>query len=812
MEPFIPMPSAQPAYLTPEVVPSRDEHEPAIGPNLAGVDQELDTRIIRFLVNDYFVPYEQMQMRFWNDWRQSDEAWRAKCQMIDLDIPIPTWNENTKNALLPNSRDGFTLKVSPTDMHKQWDALLKVGVQISFAEGLPVEAVKPEYTFETLYNPVDQTVQAANQILQDTAYNIDLKTTWRINFHSFLVKGHGWALTDLKRTFENVECRYTLGVDMALVQGAIQQLQQRYGDQQPRIEQGPQGFVAIYTERRVKEFFTNFSHLNPEDVFTDLLMDTRDMDTHPCPWVRQHIGEFALEENRYEQELNPFGWKNIERALEERNGQYVLCTEDEQVWRRKLEHRYNLTDQTLVKPQHTIKQLWTCYPKLRITDDGQLDEGQGIDCPQCQGSHTVKTEAGVMDCQTCQGSGKVRVPARRFICQFFGNPRIYGMTMLRRQLMPEGMKIPLLAAKDMIEDTSCAIPASKWTVAQNDFYIKAKAEALLLQGKEMAVNRGAIIFEESPAFDVEWWKPRAKIPVGSGGDKEFQRLDPNTFDEALTLAPYIAEKENRIQTILGATDTLLGEISSGRRSASEINLVADATKNPIVVMVDNYNRQMMGGWARMHLYNLNLFGDRDYIRMKTGREFIPDCHLRTAVAEEFVKKQLRIQNQRYLLEAGANNPVFMGIMPQLAQGLLDDMGLGHIRIDDGGLQKAQQDANRIVNRILGDGALTYPRPTDPHQIYCQIFADAIRDVQDNPENHWYGKCDATLPLLEQRLMMQEQALEMQKMQEMQQQMAMQAMQQPQEGKGTPGFKKTDQTPATPGGMNQGNQGPAGAAA
>lgn len=763
-------------YLTPEVQPSRDEVQPTIGPNLADNPKLCET-LTRFIVNDYWYPALQQQIKFWPIWRKLDEAWRASMQAIDLDLMSPTLDKKNVAAAQANTNDGFTLKVSPTDFHKQMDSLLKVGMQISWLTGMPVQAVKGENVFETLYNPVESTVEAANEILSDTAHDSNLQTEYRKNLHPFLKYGHSWAWCDLKRTFETVNVVYRLGTDMVQAQAGLQVLAQRHG-QPPQIGHDQTGLTATFLERRVKEFTTKFKHLNCDDVFTDLSMSCEDMDTHPCPMVRQHLAEHQLEQNAYDPQTNPFGWINIQTALTTTNGHYTLNAEDEGVIRQKLEHRFGVSDQNIFKSEHTKKQLWTCYAMLRIAPDGTLDTGNGVDCPACNATGSVTNDMGdSMSCQNCT-SGKARPIAQRFIVQFYGAMR-GPQTCIRIQPMPAGMKVPLLFAADMVEDTSCAIPISKGEVALNDLYILAESENLFLHSKKMAVHRGWKKKIDSPSYEIDLDKPGVTAPFDSSPN-EIERFDAATFDETLTLAPYMQERRERIKNICGATDQLIGQIESGRRTATELGNAIDASKNPIVVMIDNYNRQMMGGWAETVIRNLDLWGDRDWIRKKTGREFFGTLRFKTAVGEEFVKKLTRISNAQMMMQMlPAIIPVYQQaaeIVPKILDKLLDDMGMGDMTVPDGGTMKAQQDAMRIVAKILGDGQLLPPGMDDPDQVYISVFTDAIRAAQGDPDDYWYNKCTSTLPLLIQRLQMQQQIALQKQQQQMMQQHQMQMIQ------------------------------------
>lgn len=773
-----------PPFLTPEVSPSRDEQQPVIGPNIA-TDQKTCEALTRYLVNDFWYPYLVQQQRFWPVWDQMDRAWRANLEAIDLDLMSPTLDKKNFNiANSPNAKDGFTLKISPTDFHKQLDALLKVGMQISWEEGMPVMAVKPDYVFETLYNPTQQTVDAINEILNETAHESDLRTEYKINFHSFLTFGAAWGMTDLKRTFEDVQVRYTLGYDMMQVQAGLQVLSQKYEGQPPQLAHSPQGVTATFTERRVKEFVTSFKHLDIDAVFTDLSISCRDMEIHPCPFIRQHLAEHQLEKNAYDPQTNPFGWVNIPQALEATKGHYTLNAEDEGPLRARIVQRYGISDQNILKAEHTKKQLWTAYPMLRVAPDGTLDTGDGVPCPQCNATGKISqppdangVQPPAAQCPNC-AAGRARPIARRFVAQFYGAMR-GPQTCVRLQLMPEGMSVPIKFAADMVEDTACAIPVCKGEVAWNDLMVLAKYENLMLHSKDMAIHRGWKIKSDSISAEKDFDKPNTNIEFDSD-PREVERLESSQFDETLTIVPYAQERRERIKSMFGATDQLIGEIESGRRSALELGNAIDASKNPIVVMTDGYNKQMVGAWAKDVARNLDLWGDRDWIREKTGREYFGKLRFNTAVGQEFIRKLMRVQNERSLMEMltplAQVFPPVLEIIPKILQKLFNDMGMADIQVPDGGAMKAQQSAMRIVSKILGDGVMVMPTLSDPDEIYIAIFTDAIRAAQEDPEDCWYNRSAETLPLLMQRLQMQQQIALQKQQQQMMQQMQMQAMQ------------------------------------
>ncbi len=488
------------------------------------------------------------------------------------------------------------------------------------------------------------------------------------------------------------------------------------------------------------------------------------VDAQPCPIVRQHITEAKLEAHRYDPEQNPFGFLNVDLAISAGKGHYALSQEDEGPLLQQLKNRYNISDQISGDRHQRIRQRWTTFPLLRIGENGKLDTGNGIVCPHCEGKKWHFTPEGEAECPTCKATGSVHPPLKRYCVEFYGAMRS-GATCIRIQEMPKGMDLPLLYAADLIEDTSCSVPMSKSEIAMIAVEQLTRTETQFEDSKDKVIYRGTKFKFDSPASKIQDFNaPNLRVPFESSKD-EIERFDAGQYDETTTLLPQIQRKEEQIEQIFGLTPTLQGLLASGRRSALEVGEATDAAKNPIILMVDRFNNKAMGGWARKFIKNMDLFGDRDYIKRITGKEFFGKVDFFTAVADEFVKKLSAQQNIRYLLESSANDPAMAMVRPQLWNGLFKLMGITDIQVPDGGLQLAKDQASEIVSTILGEGQFVPPLPDDPHEVYIEVFRAATRNRM------WLRFAPQNIPLLVQRMQMQEQLLMQKQMMEMQAQMA-----------------------------------------
>jgi hypothetical protein len=786
------------AIPSPEIRPAKDEVQPVIGPNLAS-HAPLCEAVTKFITTEYWWPSLQQQMKFWPVWKKIDDAWRARVSARDAYPSAVTGNST--DAKKPSGQDGFSAKAQSITLHKQCRAVTDLGELMSWEDGIPVRATEPPETHEgDFYQPTSQSVKAANSLLFKTAHEINLREEYRKSFGNFVKYGHGWVLTPFSKTFRDVEKVYRVDPQAPEAQLQVQAIQQANPGQQITPNQTPEGIIEfVIQERQIDQLSTGFRHVPHDAVFVDLMLDPNPQ-RQPCPIVKEHITGQELQANAYDADLNPFGYLNTELALQNDSGHYALSDQDEVLLREKLQHRYGLNDYVggSEKGRDRRRARYTAFPYLRINEQtGELDTGDGTMCPTCKGKRTqtvaTQTETGTEEseqpCPTCQGTGKVHPPLKRYVVVIFGGMQMQS-TCLRIQEMNPKQPVPLLFAADAVEDDACAIPMSKAEIAMIPVEQVTLAETQFQTSKEQTINRGWLFKEDSPAAHCQNPNAPAARIIFENDPKEATRIDNNNFDETVTLAPYIERKDAQIQQVFGATDTLLGMISPGRRSALEIGTASEASRNPLVLMVDRYNRQMMGGWADQSIQNIELYGDRDYIRRITGREFFGNITFFTAVGQEFVKKVAAQDQTRYLLESSANDPAMQSVRPQLWNKLLGLMGIDDVVVPDGGLQLAKDQADKIVSQILGDGMLTPPMQDDPHDVYCEVFRAAVRHPM------WQRFAPENIPLLMERLQMQEQLLIQKQMQELQQQIAQQQAMNPQPQGGGGGGNGNQ--PATPG--------------
>lgn len=805
-----------PNLFAPELRPSQDEHPPRIEPNLAE-NEELCRSVADYISKEFFIPYLMQAERLYDVWDQIDDMWRATVNRNDLDI---AFTEQQRMDIqqkaegggvgLSNHNDFSRAKVSPAAAHKQMDAIKNLAMGLSWENGeVPVKAQVPDTVFEhPVYNPTQQGADAANSEIKRQAKEIDLKVKYQVAFGTYVKYGHAFALTDFQRQLETIDCMHVLPPDQTQALGMLAQLRAYYRG--PESALGPDEIgriVAIFKQTVPKVMRTDFIPLDASAVFIDELLPCRPMERQPCPIVRTHITRWELEDNQYDQLGNCFGWLNIDKALKDDTGQYALSQPDEQERRNRILKRWGMNgDVGAINQRNTIKQLWTAFPLLAIDEAGRLDTGEGVTCEHCGGVGNVQipsdlsgfdpdgmpieTPASTQDCPQCKGTGKVRLKAKRYVVQLYGS--MYGgggVTVLRIQRNPTPKdRVPLSYTAHLVEDTSTSRPVSKSEIALSAYQQLATAHNQFLNSKNYTIDRPWLKRQDSPAYEVDCNRPRATIPFESNPDLEVRRADQDSYDNTTTLIPYIQMGEKEVQDIYGANDTVIGEISAGRRAASEITLANEGSKRPLVQQIDQFNHDMMGdfGWAGFLLQNLEAWQDHDWMVKRTGRATWGKLELFTAVGEEMLKKSSAIEHYRYILELSATNPAVQPLVPFILGQMLPAMGIDiPAGVIDQGFRKNQQDAFKIITKILGDGMLLPPTPDDPDEIYVAAFTECLRDAMLNEDNHWRKTVPQNLMLLQQRLQMQQQQLMLKQQQQLQQQIAQQEAMSKAESAGDP---------------------------
>lgn len=784
------------ASPSPEIVPALDEARPQIEPNLAD-DPDFCREVMDYLYWGYWYPQMLMQQRLWPIWGQIDDAWRVKGRYNDIDVSITdpalvnrSADSKGKESGMLDQRTGYSAKSQTASVFKQIKTKTDFHMSISWADGLPVRAKMPETLYEhPLYNPNQQAVDVANELLRQCSDEIGLYEQDRKGRGNWSKYGHAWAAVDFRYATEDVEMPLVLPQDPGQGSALIQAGMQRFGGQQPQYRtvmvQGVPQQQAVWMQRCIKVMETRYQPLRHDDVFIDQTLPGDNIELQSCPVVREHVTADDLWGNDYDADKNPFGWLNVQQAISNTAQQYTLSAQDENPLANELLKKWGQNSQGLVRQENAIKQRWTMYPKLAIYTDPEtgkrkLCKRDGIECPTCHGKMSVpytdpaSGSEQMVTCPQCQGRGRIWVEPKRYILQAFGclGYGITSATVLRIQRNPTVKdKIPLLYGAHLTEDMAGAIPMCCSEASMPAWVQLMTCENQFLDAKNQIINRPWQVPEDHPMRNDNLNRPGTNITFEAPGMK-CEPANMGTLDVTMNLQPMMIHLENEIQTIHGMNDNLLGQVSQGRRSASETSNAFDAAKMPITVEIDSYNTKMLGGWAQFHIWNIEQWADRDWILAKTGRTTFGKVQLHAKVADDFMKKQALLVNSRYILElagslgpaSGINVPVLLQRVAKLS-GLPDPAEIA----SDGGLKLFMQKGFQIITKILGEGVFLPASPDDPHEVYIEQFKQALQDET------WLKKTPENMPLLAQRLFQQEMMKAQKDFQMQQQQLQQQAM-------------------------------------
>lgn len=707
--------------------PSADEIRPEIGPNLAS-DPELCKDVLQYIFREYYYPALLNQQRLQPVWTTIDRAWRCLTPASSLDYdPLNDRSENWLKYVKNGKGNNGAAAVTPSDFFQQTKVLGAMAYSLSWQNGIPCRFKKPSTLVEhPYYNPTQKSVDIANERLEQEAELADLAMCYRKSYADYLRFSHAWCLWDYDRRFEQVMDPSSGG--MALVP---------------------------------KTFYTTAQKLNIDQVYIDYLSPVNDMTMQDCPVIRRMISKTKLFDNDYEPNTNPFGWMNVDLAVSKQEGQYAYSQQDMEYASNLLKLRQNITDTSAgMKAQNTVHQLYTSWAMLPIYQD---DKGKWK-----LAKDPIKQVAE-------DGTETTVFPRpKRYVVEWYGYTGTGAQsTCLRIQRNPTPKdRVPITCSVHLIEDQSMAIPVSISEIAYSAFEQLTTAYNQFLDSKNYTINRPYFVPRGEDLEKVNLNQPGKNIPCDD--PSMIRRAEGNSFDDTATLIPFMQSAHAEIQNLFGGKDAIMGEIASGRRSASEMSAVIDSARTPIVVDVDNFNAQFAKGYATAFLNNLNAWGDRDWIKKKTGLIYFPQMEVQTTMAKEFVDKMLKAQDTRYFLEFLNRNPLLSQYIatPSALIRFGKDMGVDGLEevIDDGGLERAKVEGMQIVTSILGDGRFTPPLPDDNDQVLIQIFQQALKDP------YWYQHAPQNIPLLVQRLEMQQQQAMLKQMQAMQAQLQQQIQQ------------------------------------
>lgn len=692
--------------------PSTNNPAPEIPENLA-TDEDLCKDVVGYIYRNYFYPYLMNQQRFWPTWEAVDRAWRCMTPNQQLDYD-PLAQKSQEWIKRNGKRPAGAAAIVPPAIYQQVNTLSTFALGASWKDGVPSKYIKPAtLTEHPLYNPTTRTVQAANERLAQEAEMADLKLTYRKCYPDYIKYGHTWAHYDFDRRYEQV----------------------------PDPQTGQMVWVP-------KTFYTKCMKLNVDQVYIDYTVGLDPIEQQDCPIIRRAVTNSSLYENEYDPELNPFGWTNIDLAIDNSTTQYAFSQTDMGYANELLRTRYNISDSSAgQRPYFTVKNLYTAYAMLRLyqASDGKwrlAKDGEQVSIVNNEGQEI-----------------QARVRPQRYIVEWYGyagSPGTGGGTCLRIQRNPTASDlVPLSCMAHKVEDTSLSIPISVVEIAWGSFEQMATAINQFLDSKNYTINRPWVT--NDPALVKENLNQPGKN-IFAENPEGTKRAEGTNYDETATIIPFIQVTGSQIEDVMGANSTMRGEIGTGRRAASEVVAAFDSAQTPAIVDVDNFNAGLVGTYAKFALLNWNKWGDQNWIKAKTGGLFWPRMEIRSTMAKEFVDKMQATNNLRYFMEFLGNNPIFAQVLnpATAAVYMAQQMGLQGFEnvINDGGLEKSREEAMNLVTQILGDGILTPPSPDDPDELFLTCFQQALRS------DYWQTNAPQNFPLMWKRIESQQMQLQL----------------------------------------------------
>lgn len=645
----------------------------------ANLPPETQQKILLWLSTKYIWPQIQERMPF-------EDMWKKMLQMARIELPEGELFSNTqhdtdrtKNAAEQSNRD--KARVSDSVVHDAIERLTDITAFIAFKDGLPCQFAKPDYIkcpYNTPeYKPLEDRIQAGNALLEWNSGNQNLKRNSVIAYRHHYTYGLAYVLSDFRFRVEMINRQ----------------------DNQGNLVPNPE----------ITEIGTTFEPISIRKLWLNWRLPAYDMDAQPCPFFFDETPRFAIMQNEYHPQLNPFGYANLHRAMAE---DYLYSASEMGAVRDAFSINHKMMVDAggssaiaqILEPKHSVEAKWTLYPMMPL--DPQTGE--------------FETRA----------DGTL-VPYQRFIVETFGsNVHSGSQNILRIQenYFP-GRHLPLYASCHMPDLDSGLYAPSIGQLLYNHYKEITLCMEQYLENKDLINNPPVWVTTACPSMNEDFNKKGGKIKVNGPNDFGWRTIPDGTQS---TVAMMQMLRDNA-QTTSKAVDAILGKAMGSRTSATEASNAFQASMSAITTDIDLLSTDLHGAYAHRVWDYTGLWFDPDLLKTITGQfgfaidpqDMWTNIGVKTNVGSTYVEKIVKQQNNRYILESSRGE---IGLnRAELWRELLEDMGFDADRIvDDGGRdQQIQLATSQTCETYLG-----YPVMVDPdqdHQIAIKVKTAFLKD-------------------------------------------------------------------------------------
>lgn len=657
--------------------------------NIAGhpaMTKELRQTIFRWMLDKYIWPQIMERQSFEAGWDKLLQMARATWKLKGADLEKGTRLKKRKQARIldkPIERGvdadmNERIEVSDTVIFDAIDRMTNLSHFISYKESLPVQYNIPDdmiFPYETeSYSPMSALTRSANCWLR---FNSQNQNVYR---------------KDLMSTRHH----YTYGccfINSEFVQKI---------DQVPRRQ--PDKSFAMMLE--LTEIGITFEPMSIRKLWLNWRLPVDKMDFQACPFFFEQMPRFAIIANRYDPQMNPFGFMN---QAELQSAQYLFGSAELSAYMKAFEEKAGgRSPADLLPAEYATELLWTFYPMLPLTFDEQSQQF------------------------AFDEDGTKGIPQQRFIVQTFGNNLCNGgqeIVRLQRNFYPHD-SIPLYGSAHLPSLDDGAYPDAIGTILEGHYHQICKALMQFLENKDWANDPPTEVMVGSPAVTHDINKKGAKIPVN--GPNDIKRREP--CDLTQTTPTFLQMLRDQAKTSSKTVDAIMGKAMGSRTSATEATNAFQTAMSGVTTDVNIRSYDIHGGYATRVWDYTGRWVDPDVLAAITGSygfQIKPEhlsirLGLKWDCGSTFVETITRQSNLRYILESSVGDPSIN--RAALWSELLTLWKFKDVRniVNDGGRQQQIQFATeQAIQTYLGQQVII--DPDQDHLMAIQVKKSFLKD-------------------------------------------------------------------------------------
>ena len=743
----------------------------------ASLDPETSVKLVRYLYSEYLLPQMMERRAYEPMWDRLLQMYKVKMKQDNMPFPESGSTEgDIKDRQFDNTkgRGSDRAQVSDSLIYDAVDRLKNINHFISWKDGTPIKYQPPRdinvAKEDEYYGPTAMKFKSYNGLLD---WNIKNQEVYRKHLilaqHQYL---YGISVVNSEFEFES-------------------QVIQRQNNAGQMIQQP-----------EIMKIGTTFSPISLRRLWLNWRLPISEMDNQPCPFFYESMPRFAILQNSYDPQNNPFGYVNLDKL---QSGQWMFSAPEMESARAAYAERLDASGcsslSELIKPERSLEGLWTFYPMLPLDPaTGEFDK---------------------------RADGQTQVPFKRFILQAFASKLFAGdITPIRIQenFYPRN-SIPLYGSAHMPDLDSGLYSPAIGEILENHYAEICTATNQFLDNKNLINDPPSFAVIGSPAINVDRNKAGATMIVNSVNDVGWRQV----YDGTSQTVEFIKFLREQGQTSSKAVDAILGKALGSRTSATEATNVFQAAMSGVTTDINIFNYDIMGGYATRVWEYSGLWFNKDILRAITGQygaELTPEdlwirVDLKWDVGSTFIESIVKQQNLRYAISAAVSSPVLD--QATLWRELFKEFRMPEAQaaVRDGDFTREVAIATeQAIDTYMGEQVIT--DPTQNHQIAIEVKIRFLKDT-DSKWNKQYGALPAPIPnikgqpqsraqyLTEQIAMHQQFALMQMQQQLAQQQLAVHQQEAasvgglkpiPAPAQGTEEMKNTSGNPHSPGGMMQ----------